>query len=77
MKKICYNTFCSAGVAHPVERHLAKVEVASSSLVTRSRKKTFVVRQRSFVFCPANAMRLGANDYYTYAICINRKDWFI
>ncbi len=23
-----------AGVAHPVERHLAKVEVASSSLVT-------------------------------------------
>ena len=33
-----------AGVAHPVERHLAKVEVASSSLVTRSIKKdhTFV-----------------------------------
>ena len=28
----------SAGVAHLVERHLAKVEVASSSLVTRSRK---------------------------------------
>ena len=28
-----------AGVAHPVERHLAKVEVASSSLVTRSMKK--------------------------------------
>ena len=25
-----------AGVAHPVERHLAKVEVASASLVTRS-----------------------------------------
>ena len=35
--KICYNTSCSAGVAHPVERHLAKVEVASSSLVTRSK----------------------------------------
>ena len=34
--EICYNTTCSAGVAHPVERHLAKVEVASSSLVTRS-----------------------------------------
>ena len=37
-----YNALCSeeqtpnAGVAHPVERHLAKVEVASSSLVTRS-----------------------------------------
>ncbi len=29
-----------AGIAHPVERHLAKVEVASSSLVARSRKKT-------------------------------------
>ena len=26
-----------AGVAHPVERHLAKVEVASSSLVIRSK----------------------------------------
>ena len=29
-----------AGVAHPVERHLAKVEVASSSLVTRSIKNS-------------------------------------
>ena len=29
-----------AGVAHPVERHLAKVEVASSSLVARSRKNS-------------------------------------
>ena len=38
MLKICYNTSWSAGVAHPVERHLAKVEVASSSLVTRSIK---------------------------------------
>jgi hypothetical protein len=28
-----------ASVAHLVERHLAKVEVASSSLVTRSKKK--------------------------------------
>ncbi len=27
-----------ADVAHPVERHLAKVEVASSSLVIRSKK---------------------------------------
>ena len=44
-ERLRYNTPCSegttpnAGVAHPVERHLAKVEVASSSLVTRSRKK--------------------------------------
>ena len=36
-----------AGVAHPVERHLAKVEVASSSLVTRSIKTVFE-RKRSF-----------------------------
>ena len=31
-----YNQSCSAGIAHLVERHLAKVEVASSSLVARS-----------------------------------------
>ena len=29
-----------AAVAHLVERHLAKVEVASSSLVSRSRSKS-------------------------------------
>ena len=33
----CYNTSCSAGLAHLVERHLAQVEVASSSLVARSK----------------------------------------
>ena len=33
-----------AGVAHPVERHLAKVEVASSSLVTRSIKSAYLLR---------------------------------
>ena len=33
-----FNTF--ADVAHLVERHLAKVEVASSSLVIRSKRKT-------------------------------------
>ena len=44
-----------AGVAHPVERHLAKVEVASSSLVTRSNKeKAFVVRQRLFLYNEIN-----------------------
>ena len=37
-----------AGVAHPVERHLAKVEVASSSLVTRSIKDRF---RKEAVFC--------------------------
>ena len=29
-------SLADAGIAHPVERHLAKVEVASSSLVARS-----------------------------------------
>ena len=33
----------SAAVAHLVERHLAKVEVASSSLVSRSKKETPVL----------------------------------
>ena len=41
----------NAGVAHPVERHLAKVEVASSSLVTRSRKETaFALRTEAVSF---------------------------
>ena len=48
MGRICYNTSCSAGVAHPVERHLAKVEVASSSLVTRSIKKKVAIWRLSF-----------------------------
>ena len=39
-----------AGVAHPVERHLAKVEVASSSLVTRSIIKTDFTGSRSYFF---------------------------
>ena len=38
-----------AGVAHPVERHLAKVEVASSSLVTRSIKEK-VFRKEDLLF---------------------------
>ena len=39
-----------AGVAHLVERHLAKVEVASSSLVTRSRKKNPLSKDKGFFF---------------------------
>ena len=36
-KRICDKIpSVDAGIAHPVERHLAKVEVASSSLVARS-----------------------------------------
>ena len=41
-----------AGVAHPVERHLAKVEVASSSLVTRSKKVRNVTMRSLFHMVP-------------------------
>ena len=37
-----------AGLAHLVERHLAKVEVASSSLVARSKKKEDLHCKSSF-----------------------------
>ena len=37
---LCLCAVISAAVAHLVERHLAKVEVASSSLVSRSKKKS-------------------------------------
>ena len=37
-----------AGLAHLVERHLAKVEVASSSLVTRSTIEGFTAFRRPF-----------------------------
>ena len=40
----------TASVAHLVERHLAKVEVASSSLVTRSSIKTCPIRAGFFFF---------------------------
>ena len=50
----CYNTSCSAGVAHLVERHLAKVEVAGSSPVARSKKDRF---GRSFLFRMSTAVR--------------------
>ena len=43
-----YNQSCSAGVAHLVERDLAKVEVASSSLVARSKKCSFTEVEEHF-----------------------------
>ena len=50
----------NAGVAHPVERHLAKVEVASSSLVTRSRKEEpFVYPTKGFSFQRNPPCRVG------------------
>ena len=47
-----------AGVAHPVERHLAKVEVASSSLVTRSIKRKQMRKHLLFFFVELGGDRL-------------------
>ena len=46
-----------AGVAHPVERHLAKVEVASSSLVTRSKKDKERVCVPCFIWYRSQVVR--------------------
>ena len=45
-----YNNHCCAGVAHLVERDLAKVEVASSSLVARSKNKILIRQDGDFIF---------------------------
>ena len=50
-----------AGVAHLVERDLAKVEVASSSLVARSRKKTTPLEWFSFWNLAAGRLELAAS----------------
>ena len=50
-----------AAVAHLVERHLAKVEVASSSLVSRSKKKTPVIDRR-FLFVSRLEARKGVKQ---------------
>ena len=47
-----------AGVAHPVERHLAKVEVASSSLVTRSIKRKADAKASAFLVMDLGGDRL-------------------
>ena len=65
MQNFCYNTPCSAGVAHPVERHLAKVEVASSSLVTRSIKKSPLPDGKGDFF---NDIRSLRNRRYIFAM---------
>ena len=46
-----------AGVAHPVERHLAKGEVASSSLVTRSNFNSRAIRLDNFIWCLGQVVR--------------------
>ena len=46
-----------AGIAHLVERHLAKVEVASSSLVARSKK----------AYCESNRLFLTAGKVWLHS----------
>ena len=48
-----------AGVAHLVERHLAKVEVASSSLVARSIEQ---IRKDLLFFCAFSQARRMESD---------------
>ena len=64
MEQEVKNTYCSkhAGLAHLVERHLAKVEVASSSLVARSR-----VNQDIRFGCPDFFIRQKELDTDTHA----------
>ncbi len=50
-----------AGVAHPVERHLAKVEVASSSLVTRSNKEKADAKASAFSLLRTTSARVNAD----------------
>ena len=47
----------NADLAHLVERHLAKVEVASSSLVIRSINKSHCVNAAAFLFSTHNCFR--------------------
>ena len=50
-----------AGVAHPVERHLAKVEVASSSLVARSKfLNRLAIAGRLFFVIPTGTLVVSA-----------------
>ena len=65
-----------AGVAHPVERHLAKVEVASSSLVTRSiRYRGQVVRQESAKLSLASSNLAGTSKTKRTSIWMSFLFW--
>ena len=55
-----YNQSCSAGVAHLVERDLAKVEVASSSLVARSTNA--LSRKWKSIFLAYKAIALSVRE---------------
>ena len=67
----CYNTSCSAGLAHLVERHLAKVEVASSSLVARSRKDHSSIWMGDLFYCLVRKLGLTASTATREACFLN------
>lgn len=70
----CYNSkvLSDAGLAHLVERDLAKVEVASSSLVTRS-TKSFLLIQKGFFYALFAVFSLTLKKYYIFSIKIVQK----
>ena len=78
-----YNNHCSAGVAHLVERDLAKVEVASSSLVARSKKKHHPNRVVFFLHLPAgqrleqgtSEARETCQGHVLVPACVWRSGW--
>ena len=60
----------NAGLAHLVERHLAKVEVASSSLVTRSNTKILLtIRLEGFFICFPTNFTLKRNGFWGKGPC--------
>ena len=78
-----YNNHCSAGVAHLVERDLAKVEVASSSLVARSKKLHHPNRVVFFLHLPAgqrleqgtSEARETCRGHVLVPACVWRPGW--
>ena len=54
-----FSVYFIAGLAHQVERHLAKVEVASSSLVTRSN----LCVDDGFLFCLQVLLSVAATGF--------------
>ena len=62
-----------AGVAHPVERHLAKVEVASSSLVTRSKTKRPMHSIGLFILAGKRLEKINASLRWRFACRRTRR----
>ena len=58
-----------AGIAHLVERHLAKVEVASSSLVARSNPEILTTKRFVGIFFLASWRSFYAENAECYEFC--------